>query len=166
MLYPRYFLLDQAAESSKQKKTLQAEQYFLLHIEKNKWDAMAYSQIGNYYLLQRRFDDALQNFKKALELDKKNVWAYYLQYLQLLQRKKDVSSFLAVSEKLVQEFEQYTPKVEANIHFTAQNNNSKDALEVLRLVMRHDKTHRLLFTSYFDRISAAREAHALHKNSQ
>lgn len=161
MFYPRYFLLDQAAEALKAKNTHVAEQYYLLHIKKNKWDAMAYHQIGNFYVSQGRFDDALSYSQKALELDPKNVWAYYWQYLQLLQKKRESETFLALSAKLVQEFEQYTPKVETNIHFTAQNSNSKDALEVLRLLMKNDKANRLLFTSYFDRITAARNRYVL-----
>ena len=156
MLYPRYFLLDQAAEALRKQKTHLAEQYYLLHLQKNTWDAMAYNQTGNFYWAKGQPDKALPYFKKTLDLDPKNVWAYYLPYLQILQKNHDTKTFLALSEKLTFEFKQYTPKVEANTHFTAQNDNSKDALAVLTLLMKYDRPHRLLFKEYFDRITAAR----------
>ncbi|MFH1769236.1 MAG: tetratricopeptide repeat protein [Parcubacteria group bacterium] len=48
------------------------EQNLILEIAKKPRDALLYEKLGDIYIKTKEFDDAMQSFKKALELDPEN----------------------------------------------------------------------------------------------
>ena len=122
-----------------------AEKYYLLQIGKNKWDAFGFSRIGQFYEQVGEYDKASEYFAKAVALDPKNIWNYYLDDLRMLIQLKKEKEIEDLSAKIKVELKQYLPKVKANTHYTAQTDNPVYALKVLALLKKVDSHNRDYF---------------------
>ncbi len=157
VLMPRYFLLDQAVEAEKQGNVGLAEDYYVRYTQQNMWDAQGFIRLGSFYETHKDLLKAQDNFAHALTLDAKNEWIYYLKYLDVLSKLNKRKELLEEGGKVIVELEEYVPRVEMNLHFTAQQPNSLMALNVIKLLRRWDTKNSKVLADYAERISTARE---------
>lgn len=75
---------------------------------------------------------ALKYYKKALELDPKNLFLYYRNVLEMqIRLKKRDPEF---EKKLLALIDEYLPLLEVNAHFTAFTDNPHQVGEILKLL--------------------------------
>jgi tetratricopeptide (TPR) repeat protein len=154
-LYSTYSLLDQANKALAKGENALAEQYYVVQVRKNPWDAGAFNSLGELEAKAGQPTQALGYFDQALLLDNKNYWLYYLNKLEALQSLNDTAGLAAFSDQLATEFAQYVPEAETNIHFTAQSQNALVAETVLKNLLKTGSGNAAVFQQDLDQLTAA-----------
>jgi len=155
-LYSRYFFLDEADRYLRAGDLESAEQMYLKYAEANKWDAMIWNRLGEFY--RDYYKDnvkATEYFQQAITLDGKNFWVYYLNYARALTVIQARLELQHLGDLLLKEFQQYLPKVEGNLHYTANTGNPSDALSLLNILAKYDSVNIKEYTNFRNRIKKA-----------
>ncbi|OGJ52116.1 hypothetical protein A2335_01305 [Candidatus Peregrinibacteria bacterium RIFOXYB2_FULL_32_7] len=154
--FPRYLFWEKAAEAIKIGDFQSAEIFYQKQIKINPWDAMTYNLLGELYFYHFNYKEkALENFTKALSLDPKNNWIYYLNYAKNLESLGKISTLKIFSEQVLKELKQYLPKVEQNLHYTAQTENPKKAITLLNILIKYDGENRNEYFNLRNKIKTA-----------
>lgn len=155
-LFARYFYIDQANREIQIGNIKKAEELYKIHIEENKFDSFGYNKLGEFYLtFESNLEKAEANFKKAIDLDPKNFWIYYLNYVQTLKKENKNENIKLLSYDLIDDFEDYVPKAELNLHYTAQKGNATDAVNLIKILQEYDKENFIKLDLFKVRITKA-----------
>ncbi len=120
------------------KDTGQAEKFYQPQLSRNHFDPVAYSRIGELYLNDRRYSEALSYLEKAIKIDPKNNWSLHLQFVEALELLGKNEKIIDYSAYFIPVAEQYLPAVKANLHYDAQKANPKNLLKLLIIMAKHD----------------------------
>lgn len=105
------------------------------HLSLNPYDAFAWNYLGQIqeYISQ---NEALKSYGNAIKTDPANAFNFYVDYVKLAQKMKktNTEAYKLYSQRALDFLRTYPEKVTTNIHFTAQTNNVKSAIELARLL--------------------------------
>lgn len=107
------------------------------HLKLNQYDANAWNFLGLTYFSEKNYTPALEAFEKALELDDKNNWEYYLNVIKTLELLGNLEKLKGLSEGYIKNLEAYLPMVKANVHYTAQKQNSLWAFDTITILEKY-----------------------------
>lgn len=130
--FPRYYFIGSARDAV-QKNDFDEAWHMLAHqAQKSPLDAEIENLRGNTAYRKRKFEDALGYYRKALELDPKNMFVYHRNVLEMtiLLKQRDEK----FENELLELIDEYIPLLEQNAHFTAFTDNPHQVGEILKLL--------------------------------
>ncbi len=137
--FPRYLYWEQADRAVAIGDFKKAAKYYLLREEKNPYDAVNYFRLGLLYRDKLKdLNKAKISFEKAIFLDPRNNWSYYLDYVKTLELLADISSIQNVDLQVHRELKDYFPKLEQDLHFESYKENPKSLFELLDILKRYE----------------------------
>ncbi|MBD3328211.1 hypothetical protein GF340_02790 [Candidatus Peregrinibacteria bacterium] len=104
-------------------------------LEVNPYDPGAWSRLAKERLQSNKTDEAEQIYDRIInDIDPKNTFEYYADYLELLQDQNDTDKIELLRESLDPMLSEYNKLKEANVHFI-QSKNEEEYVERIESVL-------------------------------
>jgi O-antigen ligase len=137
-LFSRYLYWDDVDRMLGRGNILKAESYYLEYAEKNSYDSVNFYRLAILYRDNfHDFQNAKKYFFKALFLDSKNYWSYYLDYAAVLEKLGLYRDLRDLTLSADMELLQYMPKIKQNLHYTANTQNPYDLMKFLDYMLKY-----------------------------
>ena len=135
MKFVRSYFDGQARYIVSQGNTSEGIRLMRHHLSLNPYDAYSWNYLGQIQEYVDR-EEALKSYVNAVRHDPANVFSFYVDYVKLAQKlkKTDTETYKFYTKKALTFLKTYPEKIRANIHYTAQTDNPKQASELAKLL--------------------------------
>lgn len=136
LVWERDLRLKIAAEAEARDLIAEAISNLELYLEENRLDAFAWHQLGDLRRSLGQNQPAFLAYQQALNLDPKNFWIFYRDYLGLYRKYLPQAEAETFARTVLAELQAYVPLAEANVHYTAETSNLGEAISVARFLQK------------------------------